>query len=96
MNLPLAAAVASLLLCLPTTAIAQAPQEPADAYRACIVGNAVVALLQDGYEGADAGIRALALCDYLVPTVPDAVAIEDEFIDFWDNTLSVLLIPDAE
>lgn len=77
-------------------AMAQEAQAPADAYRACIVGNAVVALLQDGYEGADAGIRGIALCDYMVPEVPDARAIEDEFIDLWDNRLYDLLVPADE
>lgn len=92
----LLAAAASLLLCLSGTAMAQAPQDPAGAYKACMVGNAVIALLQDGYEGADAGVRAMALCDYLAPTVPDPIAVEDAFIDLWDNRLVDLLIPEAE
>jgi hypothetical protein len=68
-------------------------QTPADAYMACIVGNAVVAALRDGYEGGDAGIRGLALCDTMVPDVPEAAAIEGEFIELWDNRLGELLFP---
>lgn len=88
-------AAATLVPCLSGAAMAQTPQEPADAYKACIVGNAVIALLQDGYEGADAGIRALALCDYLAPTVADPVAVEDDFIELWDNRLVDLLVPEG-
>lgn len=90
------AAIASLCLAGPGLAQEAAPQSPADAYKACIVGNSVVALLEDGYEGADAGIRALALCDYMVPDVPDAIAIENAFIELWDNRLYDLLVPEAE
>ena len=90
------AATAIAILGLSAPAMAQEAQSPADAYRACLVGNAVVAVLLEGDEGGDAGIRALALCDYMVPSVPDAQDVEDAYIELWDERLVDLVAPEAE
>ena len=92
----LLAAIALAIVAAGGTAQAQEAQPPADAYRACLVGNTVIALLEEGYEDADATFRALALCDYMVPDVPDALAVEEAFIALWDERLADLLIPADE
>lgn len=87
-----------LLLGVPGSVAAQNRQDGAADYKACLVGYAVINVVENDQPSADAFFSAVERCEPMTASVPDnggefsgPSAVQEEVVHMWDNGLAEAL-----